>query len=50
MSIETTIKQTDENGEEKEVPGRQVKEEYMESFHKENEDLIAQLLRFPQKK
>lgn len=44
MSIETTIKQTDENGQEKEVPGRQVKKEYMESFQKENEDLIAQLL------
>ena len=41
MSIETTIKQTDENGQEKEVPGRQVKKEYMESFQKENEDLIA---------
>ena len=50
MSIETTIKQTDENGEEKEVPGRQVKEEYMESFHKENEDLIAQLLQLSAEK
>ena len=50
MSIETTIKQTDENGKEKEVPGRQVKEEYMESFHKENEDLIAQLLQLSAEK
>lgn len=50
MSIETTVKQTDANGEEKEVPGRQVKEEYMESFHKENEDLIAQLLQLSAEK
>lgn len=50
MSVETTIKQTDENGKEKEVPGRQVKEEYMESFHKENEDLIAQLLQLSAEK
>ncbi|MGG6557479.1 UNVERIFIED_CONTAM: hypothetical protein MUK63_16770 [Blautia caecimuris] len=50
MSIETTIKQTDENGQEKKVPGRQVKKEYMESFHKENEDLIAQLLQLSAEK
>ena len=50
MSIETTIKQTDENGQEKEVPGRQVKKEYMESFQKENKDLIAQLLQLSAEK
>ena len=50
MSVETTIKQTDENGEEKEVPGRQVKEEYMESFHKENENLLTQLLQLSAEK
>lgn len=50
MSVETTIKQTDENGEEKEVPGRQVKEEYMESFHKENENLLIQLLQLSAEK
>lgn len=48
-SFETMVKQV-ENGEEKEVPGRQVKEEYLEDFKKEQTKMLTELYKLASEK
>ena len=48
-SFETMIKQI-ENGEEKEVPGRQVKDEYMDEFKKVQTEMLTELYKLASEK
>ena len=48
-SFETMIKQI-ENGEEKEVPGRQVKDEYMDEFKKVQTEMLTELYKLNSEK
>ena len=48
-SFETMVKQV-ENGEEKEVPGRQVKDEYLDDFKKDQTEMITELYKLASEK
>ena len=48
-SFETMVKQV-ENGEEKEVPGRQIKDEYLDEFKKVQTEMLSELYKLASEK